>query len=767
MGAQGTLRRGSVLTAVLLARMYLGVVVGLVAWSLLPLVLQWQPTVAMSGSMAPAIQSGDVLVAQPLTVETVDEEALRIGQVPLAKDPSNPGQLITHRIVGYAEDGYLTRGDANAQPDSAVLRPEDVIGIERLRIPFIGLPVHGMRTGDWLPVLTFAVLTVGAQLIVSHDSKANKMRRRRPDNTDRPAENHFPPHDDGDAGLGILVPAGAGTATAESAGAQNETVQSSDTAGRRRALAAAPALGILISGLVISGSTANFSATTFNAGNTLVANADFGPSEYSKSVDAADPWAYYRLDERATAVATDTSGNGWHGSYTGAVASTEKGALLRETNYALRLGGTAGTDASKSMYVDAAEPGPAEYSTEVWFKTTTRLGGALLTFGNATSALSSQYDRHIYMDDSGALHFGVYATSTDLAAPGPFITVTSPGTYADGQWHHVAATMGPEGMDLYVDGSVFVDGAAGIEDGTNNNTQSEPREGRWRIGGDKLDGWPGTTSANYFTGVIDEVAIYPRALTAGEISEHVELGRGGSSAYGPVVLADRPSHYFRFEEAGGPYAYNSVPAKAPAVYRTADVKHADPGILTSRKNRAMGFGAAGATTATPAVGTELRDTFTTEVWFKTTTTTGGWIMGLGQSPSGASNEYDRMVYMKDDGGLVFGVYRSDLTRPYQMLTSASGASYNDGLWHLVTATLSSAGMHLYLDGEEVGANPAITAGQPTSATAGGGYWRLGYENLNSWPDAPSSYEFEGFLDEFAVYPTALSPDQISARYAAA
>ena len=64
-------------------------------------------------------------------------------------------------------------------------------------------------------------------------------------------------------------------------------------------------------------------------------------------------------------------------------------------------------------------------------------------------------------------------------------------------------------------------------------------------------------------------------------------------------------------------------------------------------------------------------------------------------------------------------------------------------------------MKLYVDGALVGTNPT------TSAQVYTGYWRIGGDKV--WTGATSSY-FAGSLDEAAVYPTALSENDIRAHY---
>ena len=38
------------------------------------------------------------------------------------------GERIAHRVFAVEADGYVTRGDANAAPDTDRVRPDDVIG---------------------------------------------------------------------------------------------------------------------------------------------------------------------------------------------------------------------------------------------------------------------------------------------------------------------------------------------------------------------------------------------------------------------------------------------------------------------------------------------------------------------------------------------------------------------------------------------------------------------------------------------------------------
>ncbi|MEO7049848.1 MAG: LamG domain-containing protein, partial [Ferruginibacter sp.] len=142
--------------------------------------------------------------------------------------------------------------------------------------------------------------------------------------------------------------------------------------------------------------------------------------------------------------------------------------------------------------------------------------------------------------------------------------------------------------------------------------------------------------------------------------------------------------------------------------------------------------------------------FTVSIWFRTTTNTGGKLIGFGSSQSAASGQYDRHIYMNNAGQIYFGVY------PSTVVTVNSALSYNDDKWHLATATLSGAGMVLYVDGAQVGSNNATTTGENYT-----GYWRIAFDNCNGWTSQPTSNYFNGKLDDALIYSRALTPAEVA------
>ncbi|WP_343533414.1 LamG-like jellyroll fold domain-containing protein [Pedobacter sp.] len=145
--------------------------------------------------------------------------------------------------------------------------------------------------------------------------------------------------------------------------------------------------------------------------------------------------------------------------------------------------------------------------------------------------------------------------------------------------------------------------------------------------------------------------------------------------------------------------------------------------------------------------------FTVSIWFKTTTA-GGKLIGFGSSQTGVSTNADRHIYMANNGRIFFGVKPGGIFK-----TINSTVAYADGNWHMATGVLSGSGMALYIDGTLVAQDAAVTTAESTT-----GYWRLAYDNIDSWPSAPTNRYFTGSLDDAYIYSRALSAAEVTQLY---
>jgi len=154
-----------------LARTLLVGVTLLLLASSLPVAAGWCSTVVMSGSMAPALGVGDVVLVRPVD----DPAELRPGQVLLVDDPDHRGRLRLHRLVEPDSSGGLVlRGDANPHADTAHVDPSAVHGAVAWRFPLLGLPAVGLRTGrPGLVVAGVIVLLALVALSVVHRAEGS------------------------------------------------------------------------------------------------------------------------------------------------------------------------------------------------------------------------------------------------------------------------------------------------------------------------------------------------------------------------------------------------------------------------------------------------------------------------------------------------------------------------------------------------------------------------------------------------------------------
>lgn len=126
------------------------VLYSVITFSLLTIVLltsglfTYQALTIGSGSMSPAIEKGDVIVLKSMK----NEEARKIkkGDV-LVYNHDN--KIIVHRVIKKSNNGetisFKTKGDYNNAKDSWTVKQEDVIGIVKFRIRWIGMPTVALN----------------------------------------------------------------------------------------------------------------------------------------------------------------------------------------------------------------------------------------------------------------------------------------------------------------------------------------------------------------------------------------------------------------------------------------------------------------------------------------------------------------------------------------------------------------------------------------------------------------------------------------------
>ena len=99
-----------------------------------------QPTIIYSGSMRPELEVGDIVIIQEIPVEEIQK-----GDIIQYSDPDLPIPIV-HRVheitMGENNKFYITKGDANSDPDSDPIVSDQIMGKTVFTLPKVG----------WIPI---------------------------------------------------------------------------------------------------------------------------------------------------------------------------------------------------------------------------------------------------------------------------------------------------------------------------------------------------------------------------------------------------------------------------------------------------------------------------------------------------------------------------------------------------------------------------------------------------------------------------------------
>lgn len=115
----------------------------------------------LSGSMAPALHTGDVLVTDPMPAAQA-----RVGDVITFADPASPGRLLTHRVRSIRPSGdmlqVVTKGDANTGVERWAIARDGKVALTERRLPLLGFALVPARS----PAGRIVLLTIPCLLLM-------------------------------------------------------------------------------------------------------------------------------------------------------------------------------------------------------------------------------------------------------------------------------------------------------------------------------------------------------------------------------------------------------------------------------------------------------------------------------------------------------------------------------------------------------------------------------------------------------------------------
>lgn len=234
------------------------------------------------------------------------------------------------------------------------------------------------------------------------------------------------------------------------------------------------------------------SSSTINIGRSITGSGYFAGTldEVSVSTQALDgdqvkaaavsSAAYWGLGEGSGLTAADSTGNNRTASLNGAIAWSRG-----STGNALQFDGSSGYLSAPWNQLS----GNSSRTLSTWFETTSSANSNWLSWGtNSPNGLSQL---GVFGGNLGYLGY-----ANDLTVP-----VSS---YTDGAWHQLVATFNGSSLALYVDGAQVATKTTTLATGASSTINI----GR-SISGD---------SGTYFSGALDELAVYPKALSSAEVT---------------------------------------------------------------------------------------------------------------------------------------------------------------------------------------------------------------------------------------------------------
>ncbi|MEM9251987.1 MAG: Ig-like domain-containing protein, partial [Planctomycetota bacterium] len=422
-----------------------------------------------------------------------------------------------------------------------------------------------------------------------------------------------------------------------------------------------------------------------------VTGVDFGV--LPRVTAAVDPSlrAHWLFEKGSGDTAIDTSGRQNHAdlNHTAWLSDTERGSVLA-------FDGTSSYAVSDTLVLD---PTVTATTGSAWIKLDqlpTTDSAIILTQQDDGSGGAGRV--WLEVDQDGSLRSYLGATYT-----------TSGAILSTGVWHHVAVTQDSGMVRVYFDG----------QEVASEQQNVELTSGGFVIGSHK------DTTSHYLDGVVDDVRVYDRALSASEIEAFVP----------PDVRDTTVRGHWLFEEGAGAVANDA----------SGNQNHADltntAWLDDAARGSVLGFdGSTSYAKSDVVVFDPSISALTAAAWVR-----------LDQLPTSAA----AIILSQDDGSatgrtwLEVGAVDDKLRSNLGGVQTGGGPALQAGAWYHVAVTHDAGTVRVYLDGEE------IASGQRTVESADGALV------FGSHKSTTSNY-LDGVIDDIRVYNRAMSDLEIEA-----
>ncbi len=458
---------------------------------------------------------------------------------------------------------------------------------------------------------------------------------------------------------------------------------------------------------------------------------------YPSTVLADGPTLYWRLSETEGATAVDAAGS-FDGAYHGTVGFEAGTYSMCGEEQSIWLDGTS-TYITGSTDAAFALASTGRKTFEFWvYPVDTTERETIFHRGSAAAG----YDYSIYWEDGE-----IGATVSTSAGIERIHATSGSNTVPTEGLRHIVVTLDDttDEVEFFVDG-ISTAATTTAWTGSSTSQDTDPI----------VIGRNDETGDDYFSGGLDEVAIYDHILSPLQVAAHYQGSRYGScTMYSQYLGADGPMSVWSLGESEGPVAYSwntgfdgtyhgSVTFSEPALAGGL----ADQSIMLDGTSTYI----TGSTDAAFALASTGRKTF--EFWVVPTDTAGpGVIFHRGSAAAG----YDYSIYW-EDGEIGATVFTAGGTERIHATSGADTVPAGELRHIVVTLDDTTDEVEFFVNGVSTAATTTAWSGSSTSQDTDPIV--IGRNN-----ETEDDY-FSGGLDEVAIYDHILSPPQVGAHYQA-
>lgn len=370
------------------------------------------------------------------------------------------------------------------------------------------------------------------------------------------------------------------------------------------------------------------------------------------------------------------------------------------------------------------------FALSCWVKLNSEITSGIYGLVSNGISTSTKTGFELFYEYDGGTRFLRFIRSRQNVAAGAVNHAITLGT---SNWHHLAMSYDGSSITAYVNG-VSVGSASASGDGAGTAVQG------FNIGRDSVAGG----GPFYANAIIDETGIWSRALSADEVLQLFNSGRG--NAY---PLTDTPSlyggvAYYKLDESSGNASDSingkTLTASGTITYGTGKINNGASATWNSTNflsNSAIlptniGSGDITLSCWFKKNGASIVDSTPTIINFGTITTNGRIYL----------------VATKTNGHASFYSYSSPNSTNVDSTTNIC-----DNSWHLIVGTRSGTTMTIYVDGSQVAQNTGTIRAINESQLHIGTITNVSYDNLGT-----------ASIDEVAIFSRALSSTEVTALY---